>query len=141
MFNLFDSIQRLNKFPLESTSVQETIESAKKYVENQYSTAYEGQILYIKGDGFYGIFKNDSGSLELSPLLNDKSVEEIAKRVAHDEMTHIFEDGTDHEGESTSAREALENMVTDIAKETILVEDQDLISGETFSALDGGELQ
>jgi hypothetical protein len=39
---LFDSVKRINKFPIDPSSLYDSLEAAQNYVSNPFSVAYAG---------------------------------------------------------------------------------------------------
>jgi hypothetical protein len=91
MPNLFDPIRRLNNFPLDPTTIQETYDAAVAYVESSDTPVYEGQIIYVKNPrGFYGVIKTDN-VLSIVPLSSSQNIDETTMRlIIHDEIEHAF---------------------------------------------------
>ena len=89
---LFDSVRRINKFPIDPSSLYDSLEEAQNYVSNPFSVAYAGQVIYIKKLGFYGITEDDQGNLSLSSLntLDDADKTEMQKFI-HDEIVYVLE--------------------------------------------------
>ena len=145
MLNIFDSIQRLGKFPADSSSVWDTKANAEAYVGNEFSNAHEGQIIFIKEaeyTGFYGVFKNTDGKLALLPLLNEDAVRKIAEEVAHIEMQHVFDDEGDHTGDASDTKSIIDTKIDTHIQDMLLTVVEGSGSEETGPkyALDGGDL-
>ena len=137
---LFDSVKRINKFPIDPSSLYDSLEAAQNYVSNPFSVAYAGQVIYIKNLGFYGITEDDQGNLSLSSLntLDDANKIEMQKFI-HDEIVYVLEHPDDDGGDDVHhavAEQIESHVVYTLQSET----GHEVVKEKVISTLQSGEV-
>lgn len=137
---LFDSVKRINKFPIDPSSLYDNLEAAQNYVSNPLSVAYAGQVIYIKKLGFYGITEDDQGNLSLSSLntLDDTNKTEMQKFM-HDEIVNVLEhpeDGGEDEVNQAVAERIKSHIIYTLHSET----GHEVVKQEVVSTLQSDEV-